>query len=31
MNDIGINLEIGYRVPPPRSLSEWGLLLAALR
>jgi hypothetical protein len=31
MDDIGTNLEIGYRVPPPPSLMQWGRPLTALR
>ena len=29
--DIGNDLYIGYRVPPPSSLSGWGAPLAAIR
>lgn len=29
--DIGVGLDIGYRVPPPLSLGGWGAPLAALR
>lgn len=29
--DIGVDLDIGYRVPPPSSLADWGAPLAALR
>ena len=28
--DIGVNINLGYRVPPPRSLEHWGDPLAAL-
>lgn len=30
-NDIGLNLYIGYKVPPPASLDAWGTPLAAVR
>jgi hypothetical protein len=30
MNDIGVDLNIGYKVPPPPSLDAWGAPLAAL-
>jgi hypothetical protein len=30
MGDIGVDLDIGYKVPPPPSLDAWGAPLAAL-
>jgi hypothetical protein len=29
-NDIGVDLDLGYKVPPPSSLDDWGLPLVAL-